>query len=131
VNRIEDAEATQVPFNRPEDFDLRNHFAKSFGVFHGEGDVHVKIRFSPTVARYVQEAQWHASQQLTSQNDGSVVAEFQLDHTEEIKRWILSFGRHAVVLEPEGLRAEIVEEFNALGELYHPSRPAPAKGGKR
>jgi hypothetical protein len=41
--------------------------------------------------RYVQESNWHASQQLTPQNDGSLIAEFQLSGIEEIKSWVLSF----------------------------------------
>ena len=61
----------------------------------------VKVRFLPRVATYVAEAKWHGSQKLEKQKDGSVLAEFRLSNTEEIKRWILSFGQHAVVLEPE------------------------------
>lgn len=85
---------------------------RSFGVFQGEGEAEhtVRVRFSATVARYVAEGQWHASQQLTRQPDGSLLAEFHLSTTEEIKRWILSFGRHAEVLEPEELRQEIRDE---------------------
>ena len=118
MDRVEDAEATQVHFNRPEDFDLHEHLAKSFGVYHGGGDVHVKVRFSPTVARYVEESKWHASQKLIRQKDGSVIAEFDLDDTEEIKRWILSFGRHAVVLEPEELREELIDEIAEISSAY-------------
>jgi predicted DNA-binding transcriptional regulator YafY len=70
------------------------------------------------VARYVTESSWHSSQQLTPQNDGSLLAEFDLGHTEEIKRWIQSFGKHAVVLEPEQLRTEIVDEIDALRGAY-------------
>ena len=118
VDRIEDAEATQVHFNRPEDFDIHEHLAKSFGVFHGDGEVHVKVRFSPQVARYVQESNWHMSQKLSKQKDGGLIAEFDLDDTEEIKRWILSFGRHAVVLEPNLLRSDMLKDVTALGRLY-------------
>jgi predicted DNA-binding transcriptional regulator YafY len=118
VDRIEEAEVTQVPFQRPEEFDLREHMAKSFGVFHGEGEVHVKLRFSPTVARHVQESTWHASQQLSPQPDGGILAEFDLDATEEIKHWILSFGRHAEVLEPEQLAAGVKEELKSTLAAY-------------
>ena len=62
IDRIEDVEVTPLQFQQPEGFDLRQHLAKSFGIFHGEGDVHVKVRFSPTVARYVQEGRWHETQ---------------------------------------------------------------------
>jgi predicted DNA-binding transcriptional regulator YafY len=62
----------------------------------------------------VTESKWHGSQQLTPQKDGSLLAEFDLDNTEEVKRWIQSFGKHAVVLEPEQLRTEILGEIDAL-----------------
>jgi len=61
----------------------------------------------------------------------SLLAEFRLLTTEEIKRWILSFGKHAVVLEPEELRAEIVGELDAVRELYAARGAASAKGEKR
>ena len=50
--------------------------------------------------------------------DGSLIAEFGLNHTEEIKRWVQSFGKHAVVMEPEQLRTEMVDELNALRDAY-------------
>ncbi len=113
---------TKIPFQRPEDFDLQQHLAKSFGVYHGEGDVKVVVRFASSVARYVAESNWHESQKLTQQRDGSLLTEFQLSDTEEIKRWIMSFGQHAVVQEPESLREEIVGELNSLLGAYSAPR---------
>ena len=118
ISRIEAAEMTQVHFQRPDDFDLQQHLSKSFGVYHGDGDVTIKVRFSAAVARYVSEAIWHESQKLSPQKDGGLLAEFQLSDTEEIKRWIMSFGQHAVVLEPESLKEEIVVELNSLLAAY-------------
>ena len=71
VDRIEAAERTGVQFLRPDDFDLADHLSKSFGVFHGDEEVEVRVRFSKEVARYVRESKWHDSQQLTEQSDGS------------------------------------------------------------
>ncbi len=124
VDRIENAEVTKFLFTLPEDFNLHEHLATSFGVYHGNGEVHVKVRFSPAVARYVQESSWHKSQKLSKQKDGGVVAEFDLNSTEEIKSWILGFGRHAVVLQPESLRQEMAEEhrqsFGAYSKIIDP-----------
>jgi len=123
VDRIEAAHLEDLRFERREDFDLEAHFAKSFGVFHGDGDVHVKIRFSSRAARYVREGTWHHSQTLTPQKDGSLLAEFDLDGTEEIKRWVLSFGREAEVVGPEELRTTIAEEArNMFAEHTHEHR---------
>lgn len=118
VNRIENAEATRASFVRPADFDLQTHFAGSFGVFHSDGDVRVVVRFSAEVARYVKESKWHASQTLTPQNDGALLAEFHLSATEEIKRWILSFGRHARVLEPPELIEDLAAELDQMVKGY-------------
>jgi predicted DNA-binding transcriptional regulator YafY len=118
IDRVEAAEATEVHFNWPDGFDLREHLRRSFGVYGGTGDVRVKVRFAPSVARYVQESHWHESQKLSPQKDGSLVAQFRLSDTEEIKRWIMSFGAHAVVLEPASLCQEIRDELRTLEALY-------------
>jgi len=122
LDRMSDAEVTQFPFEMPADFDLREHLANSFGVMHGDGDVRVKVRFSPGVVRYVEEGQWHRTQRLIPQADGSLLAEFHLDGTEEIKSWALSFGRHAEVLEPEELRQAIAAELAVVVEQYRTQR---------
>lgn len=127
VRRIAAAELSDRTFRMPPDFDIHQHFAKSFGIFHGDGDVVVRVRFAATVARYVSEAQWHESQKLTRQRDGGLIAEFHLDGFEEIKRWILSFGRFAQVLEPAPLRHEIAEELRQMNAIYLPAgEPAVA-----
>lgn len=114
VDRVEDVDVTAMPFNRPGDFDLEKHLAGSFGVFQGKENVEVEIRFAPTVARYVEESRWHESQQLVKQRDGSLIATFRLSNTEEIGRWVLSFGKHALVLEPQELRERIADEAEAI-----------------
>lgn len=129
VRRIAAADLSDRSFRVPADFDIHQHFAKSFGVYHGDGDVTVRIRFAAQVARYVSEAQWHESQKLTRQRDGSLIAEFQLDGFEEIKRWILSFGRFAQVIEPEALRSELTEELQQMSAIYSP-QSEPALGQK-
>jgi predicted DNA-binding transcriptional regulator YafY len=64
ISRIEAVEVTKVSFQRSEGFDLQQHLAKSFGVYHGDGDVKIKVRFAPAVSRYVSESNWHESQEL-------------------------------------------------------------------
>jgi proteasome accessory factor B len=123
IDRIEEAEVTPVHFQRPNGFNLPDHLGKSFGIFHGNGDVRVKIRFAPPVARYVEESAWHPSQKLTKQRDGSLLAEFDLDGTEEIKCWVLSFGRHAEVIEPESLRKDMESEIEVARSYYSKKTP--------
>jgi predicted DNA-binding transcriptional regulator YafY len=126
VDRIAGVEVLAEGFDRPRGFDLAAHMAPAFGVYRGGEPIGVKVRFTPTAARYVREARRHESQRLTPLPDGGVLAEFTVSGTEEIKSWILGFGAKAVVIEPEGLRAEIVEELRAMASHYvHPPDGSP------
>ena len=118
VDRMEEAETSQFPFQRPDEFDVKQHLDATFGILRGDGDVQVEVKFLPAVGRYVLESSWHPSQQLDRQKDGSVVARFRLDDTREIKSWILGFGKHAFVLSPESLRQEIVGELQSPLDRY-------------
>lgn len=119
INRVESVTLQDSQFQRPRDFDLQRHLADSFGIFRGSGRlVRVRVCFASAVARYVEEARWHASQQLSVQDDGRLIAEFELDSTEEIKKWLLSFGANAEVLAPDELRHEMRAEIERLLAIY-------------
>ena len=126
LDRIEQADADPMPFTIPADLDLEARFAGSLGIYDGQDDVRVKIRFAAEVARYVAEKQWHHSQQLTPQKDGSLIVELRLSNTVEVKSWVLSFGTNAGILEPESLRDEIREELERALSQYveHTSQAA-------
>lgn len=123
VDRIEAAQKTSRPFKVPDDFNLESFMGKAFGVYVGDDDITVKVRFRPAVARYVAESTWHPSQTLSTLRDGSVLAEFQLSETREIKAWVMSFGSQAEVLEPQELRQEVAEELRKAHEHYASQDP--------
>ena len=79
------------------------------------------------MARYVRESTWHETQKLTIEKDGSLLAKFRLSDTEEIKRWILSFGQHAEVLKPEKLRREVADELKLTTEKYRKTTASDAR----
>jgi proteasome accessory factor B len=131
VDRFERVEPGNFPFAMPADFTLADHLASSFGVYQGHEDLEIRVRFAAGgPARYVSEGRWHPSQTLTPQKDGGLVAEFRLSSTEELKRWMLSFGAGAEVLEPQALRLELAEEAQRIAALYQPSK-RPARGRAR
>lgn len=123
VDRVETARTTGFPFERPADFNLSDYMKGSFGVYHGDGEFAVRLRFAPAVARYVQESRWHASQTLTLEHDGSLLAEFRLSTIEEIKSWVLGFGRHVQALAPDELRDAIRAELEATAAHYAAGPP--------
>lgn len=111
IDRVSDAKILGSTFQRPKDFDLQSHITKTFGVYPGDDPVKVRVRFHSAVSRYVSECCWHPSQRLAQHRNGGVIAEFDLEGLEEIQRWIMSFGKHAEVLDPPELREAILEEW--------------------
>ena len=83
----------------------------SFKVMHDELYT-VKVRISSGWARWVGEKIWHESQKITKVPDGSLEITFRVAGLDEIKRWILSFGPEAVVLEPEKLREMVRKDLS-------------------
>jgi predicted DNA-binding transcriptional regulator YafY len=118
VGRVDAAEITKFVFQRPVDFDMSAYLVGAFGIYTGSDDVTVVVKFLPAAAGYVQESKWHASQVLTPERDGSLLARFTLSTTVEIKSWVLSFGGNAVVIEPEQLRTEIARELEQMIQAY-------------
>jgi predicted DNA-binding transcriptional regulator YafY len=120
MDRIDDVHSTKLPARVPENFDLADWLEHSFGIFRsGSTELQtIRIHFTRNVARYVRESSWHRHQKLTDQKDGSVIAEFRLTDTSEIKRWIMSFGPNATVLEPQELVDEIQRDLQTMLGLY-------------
>lgn len=125
VDRISEVEVSEFPFEPPKGFRMDKHLESTFGVFHGDGEVRVTVRFDASVATYVTEKSWHSSQDLERQPDGSLLLTVHLSTTEEIKHWILGFGAKALVLEPDSLAAEIRAEVESMRQLYEapPKKP--------
>jgi hypothetical protein len=118
VDRIDAVEITEFSFQRPADFDMLAYLAGAFGIYTGSGEVTVIVKFVPLAARFVQESRWHASQVLTQERYGSLLARLTLSTTVEIKNWVLGFGGNAVVIEPEELRAEITRELEQMIQAH-------------
>jgi predicted DNA-binding transcriptional regulator YafY len=120
LDRVESVDIQNLQYQVPPNFDLQEWLSKSFGVWRsGSDDLQtIRIHFARSAARYVQESTWHESQQLFPQEDGTVIAEFELPDTQEIKRWIMSFGPNATALEPKGLVDEIHDDLAAMAEAY-------------
>lgn len=114
INRIKSASLTNRNYDIPADFDAREHIARGFGIVV-DGKIHtVKIRFSPSASVYVVDKEWHKDQNITYEEDDSVILEFTTEGIDAVKRWVLSFGGEAEVLEPQELKAGVKKEAERI-----------------
>lgn len=119
VERIERIELLRESYTIPGGFDPLELFKDAWGIWYtGEPPVEVVLRFMPRVAGRVRETQWHRSEQVEAQPDGSLVWRAKIAEPQEMMPWIRGWGADVEVIGPEGLRAKLVEEARRMAELY-------------
>jgi predicted DNA-binding transcriptional regulator YafY len=109
LNQIKKLTVLDRCFVEDEKFNLKEELGRAW-LMVPEGKLyHVKLRFLPEVAHDIAEVQWHDTQTVTFENDGSTIVEFHVDGLSEITWWILGYGDKVQVLEPRILRQKIIE----------------------
>lgn len=109
TSSIEDAGAGSAP---PEGFRASDHVRVGpWG--YGEPRETAVVAFSPRVAWWATKGIERA-EVLRTREDGWVVVAVPSGPEQALAGWVLSFGPDAVVLEPEGLRAEILRRLEAV-----------------
>ena len=112
--RIAAVEATGKTFDRSDSFSIDQYLSKSFGVFKGDESYKIRVRFSKTVSPIIREKQWHPTQQIKENIDGSLELSLNLSHLSDVKRWVLGWGSNAKVLAPKELVELIRAEAKAI-----------------
>ncbi len=117
VERIQEIVITSAFFEYPTDFDPQDNLDSAFDIVSGD-PIQVKIWFSADQARYIKERKWAKTQKIKDQKDGSIILFMDTSGRWDVKRWVLSFGGEAKVLQPNELQKEITAELVSSLHLY-------------
>ena len=90
-----------------------------FGLTAGK-PFQVKVRIVPKAAMYVRERVWSDDQTIEELEDGGLLLTFTSTSELETLSWVLSFGGEAELLEPEGLRQELLTRVREIREAHSP-----------
>jgi CRISPR-associated endonuclease Cas3-HD len=121
LERIESVRMTKDDYSVPPDFPGLQILRNAWSIVMGEEKVRVVLRFSERVKARVLETIWHSSQQTHDdpEKPGCLLWEVQVADTLDLLPWIRSWGADAEVLEPEGLRDELMKETKRLTRIYN------------
>lgn len=117
VERFRKLAVTEATFDYPSDFDAAERLGAAFGVVYDD-PLEVSIRFSARQARYIKERRWAAEQRIIDQPDGSIILEMKTSGRWEVRRWVLSCGADAEVLEPADFRDEVGRALVSAARRY-------------
>jgi predicted DNA-binding transcriptional regulator YafY len=111
LERMDDLSLLERHFTRPAGFQVerRNLFEP--------GSFDVRVRLDPEVIRWVRESPSFFTIAEEETPEGLLVT-LRIRHENEVMQWLLSWGRHVHVLEPEALRRRLADEAQAILEHH-------------
>jgi predicted DNA-binding transcriptional regulator YafY len=101
----------------PADFSIDDYLRDSWTIERGVPR-QVAIEFDSTQVPYIREKQWHHSQKIEDLPGGGLRMTLTTGSTGEIMRWVMSFGSHARILEPDELRQQVIKELDKARGNY-------------
>jgi predicted DNA-binding transcriptional regulator YafY len=117
VDRMRRLDLTEERFELPGGYAAEKRLAQLFGLME-EAPQDIRLWVSADVAHFFRESQWHASQQVMPQQDGSLLVTLKAGGIEEIGRWVLSWGKEVKVLEPPELVSLLKQQLAASLRHY-------------
>lgn len=121
LGRILSVEPSDAPFHASVEFDPKEYFAHSLGIFHqiGQKPVRVVLKARGELVQLLLEDTIHSSMRiLTLLEDQEMDIELRVYNSVELHSLILKFGPLIEVLEPASLRDEIVSKLQRTLEQY-------------
>jgi predicted DNA-binding transcriptional regulator YafY len=119
VDRIRKLQLLDSKFVRDPTFNPKEYLEKIFQAEVGNGNPRlVAIWFDAATAPYIRERRWHPTQEINEHPDGSITLQMQVTGLNELKRWVLGYGKGAVVKEPPELVALVKGEVEEMGKHY-------------
>ncbi len=112
LDRMSDVGVSEATGTRPRDFSLDTYAARSFGVFQEEPH-DVALRFVPEVADEVAAFQFHPTQTLTREPDGSTIVRFRAGGLREMAWHLFTWGDAVKIVAPEKLKDTMSEIIRA------------------
>jgi predicted DNA-binding transcriptional regulator YafY len=137
VERIRHLEVRRETFEPHGELEA-DVFPHSMGVYSGRPE-RVELEFTPELAPYILERQWHRTQVVERRPDNSVRLQLHVSVDWALRHWILSFGGGVRVIEPRRLAEQVLVEIEEARRQYAPrfdfdepeSPPAPVSPAQR
>lgn len=107
LHKFSDVELTKDDFDKG-DFNIDEFSKKSFGVYQGEA-IDVKLLFTKEVAEDVLLYQFHSTQKVKQNEDGTVTVKFKASGEYEIMWHLFRWGADVKILSPVSLRKLYIE----------------------
>ncbi len=118
VDRIKQLQVLEESFVPEPSFDVRDHLEMIFQAEAGGLPVPIVIWFEAATAPFIRERRWHPTQEIQEHDDGSLTLQMFVRGLNDLKRWVLGYGKGAIVREPPELVRIVRDEVEAMNQHY-------------
>ncbi|NJL89375.1 MAG: transcriptional regulator [Coleofasciculaceae cyanobacterium SM2_1_6] len=118
IDRIQSIVLLDKIFEIDPTFDAKEHFEMAFQHEVGGIPTQISIWFDVRTAPFIRERRWHPTQQLEEHTDGALTLHFVARGLNEVKRWILFYGKGAKAIAPPELVEMVRDEINFMYSNY-------------
>ena len=119
LSRIKAIAVSDKSIRLPDDLPpVKEYTRKHFGIMQGGKTRKVCLRFSASIADWIQEQIWHHEQELSLKKNGSLELRFPAAAFNELTKRILSYGSDVKVVSPKSLADEVKAEIKKMGKIY-------------
>lgn len=118
VDRIQRLDVLEDEFSPDPTFDPKKHLESIFQLEAGGVPQLVAVRFDAVTAPFIRGRRWHPSQEIEEEQEGGLVLRMCVRGLNDVKRWVLGYGKGATVITPPELVAMIKDEIKMMNVLY-------------
>lgn len=119
LDRVKNLEHTGKTFRMPENFDVDEIFATSFGIYLPEGPGKtVTFRTSRREAHFLRDLPIHRSQQEIASDNESVTFSIFVCPDKNLTMEFCKYGSRIEVLSPQSVRDEVSTELEKAAGIY-------------
>lgn len=116
LSRIKELELLDEKFSKPEDFSLSEYMENCVGIRYDKDSFEVKLKIDFPMSIKVSERVWVKNQEISFNEDDSIIFEAEMTGLDDITNWVLGMGSSVEVIEPQRLKARVKEEARKIVE---------------
>ncbi len=115
ISKLRDLKLLEIPFERPENFDLEKFSSGAFEIFRSLLRP-VEWRFTPAVADIAANYQFHKDQKMIRNEDGSLTVSFITSGVKEMAWHLFRWGDQVEIISSRQLKEEYKGQVKAIAE---------------
>jgi predicted DNA-binding transcriptional regulator YafY len=118
LDRIREYRILDQTFDSDPSFEWKTYSQNAFQVEKGNCLYRVAIEFTRKAAPFIREREWHSSQRIEEHADGSLTLRLEVGGLQEVKRWLLYYGKEAMATAPPELVELLQRETEIMARQY-------------